>query len=182
MAFFDDLGKKISQAGQSAVQKTKDITDIAKLNSSISDEKSKIEGLYSEIGKLYVKLYGEAPADAFAGLVSGIKTAEENIVAYQAQIKDIKGIRVCDKCGADVPTGSAFCSACGNAMPVPEQPAGPVCANCGKAIEEGIKFCTGCGTPVEAPAEAAPAANKCPGCGAEVPEGSLFCTSCGTKM
>lgn len=177
MAFFDDLGKKISQAGQSAVQKTKDITDIAKLNASISEEKGKIADLYSQIGKLYVATYGDAPAEGFAGFITAIKTAEKNIAVAQSQIKDIKGIRVCDKCGADVPTGSAFCSACGNAMPVPETPAGPVCANCGKAIEDGVKFCTGCGSPVEAPA-----ANKCPGCGAEVTPGSAFCTSCGTKM
>ena len=40
MSFFDDLGKKLSQAGQTAVQKTKEMADVAKLNSAISDEES----------------------------------------------------------------------------------------------------------------------------------------------
>lgn len=180
MAFFDDLGKKISQAGQSAVQKTKDMTDIAKLNASISDEQDNIESLYSQIGKLYVKLLGDTPTESFKDLVAALRDSEAKIAEYRDQIKTIKGIRVCDKCGVDVPEGSAFCSSCGNAMPVPAQPeapTGPVCACCGKALEEGVKFCTGCGTPV-----AAPAVNKCPGCGAEVAPGSAFCTSCGTKM
>ena len=48
--FFDDLGRKISQAGQSAVQKTKEMTDIVKLNSSIADEEKKIRNSYVEIG------------------------------------------------------------------------------------------------------------------------------------
>ena len=37
MAFFDEIGKKLSQTGQMAVQKTKEMADIAKLNSNISD-------------------------------------------------------------------------------------------------------------------------------------------------
>ena len=47
MAFFDDLGKKISQAGQNAVQKTKEMTDIARINGMISDEEKKAEPISS---------------------------------------------------------------------------------------------------------------------------------------
>lgn len=35
MPFFDDLSKKISKAGQTALQKTKDMADIAKLRNTI---------------------------------------------------------------------------------------------------------------------------------------------------
>lgn len=41
MAFFDEIGKKISQTGQGVVQKTKDMADVAKLNSLISEEEEK---------------------------------------------------------------------------------------------------------------------------------------------
>ena len=37
MAFFDEIGKKLSQTGQGMVQKTKEMADVAKLNSNISD-------------------------------------------------------------------------------------------------------------------------------------------------
>ena len=37
MGFFDDFGKKISSAGQEAIAKTKELADVAKINSSICD-------------------------------------------------------------------------------------------------------------------------------------------------
>ena len=43
MGFFDDFGKKISSAGQEAIAKTKELADVAKINSSISDEENKIK-------------------------------------------------------------------------------------------------------------------------------------------
>ena len=67
MAFFDDLGKKLSQAGQSAVQKTKEVADIARLNSAIYDEEKRIDSNYLEIGKLYVALH-DAEHEADFGL------------------------------------------------------------------------------------------------------------------
>lgn len=56
MGFFDDFGKKISSAGQEAIAKTKELADIAKINSSISDEENKIKTAYSEIGKSISKI------------------------------------------------------------------------------------------------------------------------------
>lgn len=145
MAFFDDLGKKISQAGQSAVQKTKDMTEIAKYNSEISDAERKIAGLYSEIGILYAKLHRDNPEEQFAPMIKAITEAESRIAECREQIKDIKGITVCANCGAQV-TGSAFCSVCGTPVPVQEKPAGAFCKNCGSPLADGSAFCTSCGT------------------------------------
>lgn len=124
MAFFDDLGKKLSQAGQTAVQKTKEVADIAKLNSSIYDEEKKINNNYLEIGKLYVSLRAEEHEEEFDGMIAAIRESEEKIRGYRHQITEIKGIAVCEKCGAEVPLNAAFCSACGAPMPVaaPAQP------------------------------------------------------------
>ncbi len=118
MAFFDELGKKISQAGQSAVQKGKEIADIARINSSISDEERKIDDSYREIGKLYFSLHGENPDVDFAALVAGIQESGNKITEYRQQIKDIKGVVCCEKCGAEVSSNAAFCSSCGAPMPV----------------------------------------------------------------
>lgn len=174
MAFFDDLGKKISQAGQTAVQKTKEMADIAKLNSSISDEERKIENSYREIGKLYVALHDEEHEAAFAELISGVHDAEKKIAEFKQQIKDIKGVVCCEKCGAEVANNAAFCSACGAPMPVvkPVETEGPKCGKCGAVLTPGTKFCTSCGNPVEQPEEAseektaeAPAAAEEPAAG-----------------
>lgn len=124
--FFDDLGRKISQAGQSAVQKTKEMTDIVKLNSSIAEEEKKIRNSYVEIGKLYVSLHGENHEPDFDKLIADIQEAEEKISDYRYQIGNIKGIVKCKKCGADVPANSAYCNSCGAPMPVSETSDAPV--------------------------------------------------------
>mgnify|MGYP000844509471 CR=1 FL=1 len=59
MGFFDDFGKKISSAGQEAIAKTKELADVAKINSNISDEENKIKTAYSEIGKKYFENHSE---------------------------------------------------------------------------------------------------------------------------
>lgn len=118
MAFLDELGKKISQAGQSAVQKGKELADIAKINSAVSDEKKKIDSNYREIGKLYFSLHGEDPDVDFAAMIAAIHESKNRIAEYKQQIKDIKGVVCCEKCGAEVSNDAAFCSACGAPMPV----------------------------------------------------------------
>lgn len=117
MAFFDDLGKKITQAGQSAVQKTKEVADIARLNSAIYDEEKRIDSNYLEIGKLYVAMRDAEQEADFDRLVAAIHESEGKIRDLKHQIKDIKGVGVCEKCGAEVPANAAFCSACGAPMP-----------------------------------------------------------------
>lgn len=118
MSFFDDLGKKLSQAGQSAAQKTKEIAETAKLNSQISDEEKKINDFYLQIGKLYVSLHDENHEADFDELISSLHESENKVKECRQQIKDIKGVVVCEKCGAEVSNGSAFCSTCGAPLPV----------------------------------------------------------------
>ncbi|MBO4847757.1 MAG: zinc ribbon domain-containing protein [Clostridia bacterium] len=154
MAFFDELGKKISNAGQAAIQKTQDLANIAKLNGSITDEEKRINNSYLEIGKLYASLHeGDFEAD-FEPMISAIKDAQGKIANFKKQIQEIKGLVECPNCGAEVSANVAFCSACGTPIPKPE----PVveeavvantCANCGAVLEDDARFCTACGTPVE---------------------------------
>ncbi|MBO4563794.1 MAG: zinc ribbon domain-containing protein [Clostridia bacterium] len=155
MAFFDELGKKISNAGQAAIQKTQDLANIAKLNGSISDEEKRINNSYLEIGKLYTSLHGGDFEADFEPLISAIKDAEGKIANFKKQIQEIKGLVVCPNCGAEVSVNVAFCSACGT--PIPKEPEPVVeeavvantCANCGAVLEEDARFCTACGKPVE---------------------------------
>lgn len=150
MAFFDNLGKKITQASQSAVQKTKGITDIAKINAIISDEEKKINNNYSRLGKLYVAVHYSDSEPDFAEIVSDIKNSEQKIVELRQQIQDIKGIVLCEKCGAEVPNTDAFCSSCGNPMPKHKVPENLVrCVKCNNMVANDIRFCTKCGSPME---------------------------------
>lgn len=138
MSFFDDLGKKLSQAGQSAAQKTKEIAETAKLNSQISDEEKKINDFYLQIGKLYVSLHDENHEADFDELIRSLHESENKVKECRQQIKDIKGVVVCEKCGAEVSNGSAFCSTCGAPLPV-VSPVEPAAAPEGEMSESKVE-------------------------------------------
>ena len=152
MAFFDDLGKKISQAGQTAVQKTKEMTDIARLNGATSDEEKKVNNNYFQIGKLYVAIHNTDYENDFAGMIAAIKESEIKIRDYRQQIQDIKGVVRCEKCGAEVASSVALCSSCGAPMPKQISVVTDVnavkCTGCGAMVSKNMRFCTSCGKPM----------------------------------
>lgn len=148
MAFFDDLGKKISYAGQTAVQKTKDMTDLARLNENIAAEEKKISANHYQIGKLYAAMHAYDYEPDFEGFIMAIRDSEAKIQEFRQQIKDIKGIERCENCGADVAADTAFCSACGSPMPrknVVQAENAVKCPVCGQMMEADMRFCTACG-------------------------------------
>lgn len=165
VAFFDDLGKKISQAGQTTVQKTRDMADVAKINMQISDEEKKINDTYLQIGKLYMELHASDSEEAFQGMVQTIVEAQGKIKEYKAQIQEIKGVVRCEKCGAEVSKEAVFCPVCGVKMP--------------EIVSEETEK-----TEVEADAQAQEPVveKKCANCGAVLGNDALFCSECGTKV
>lgn len=152
MAFWDDLGKKASAATSKAMQKAQDISETAKLNSMISDEEKRIGAAYSQIGKLYVELHCEDGEEAFSELLGVIRDAEEKISSCRKQIQDMKRTLRCEKCGAEVPRDSAFCSTCGAQIVQDKEPADTArCEKCGAPITGWMRFCTSCGNPLPQP-------------------------------
>lgn len=203
MGFFDDFGKKVTDAGQKAMQKTQEISEVARINSLISQNENKINNVYYQIGKLFVSIYGNDCKEEFAGMVATVAELEQQNITYRKQIQDIKGIQHCEKCGAEVPQGIAFCSFCGTAMPkIDKQSATDDCVkcpNCGTMVKKGMRFCTACGQAMVQPAITSAVADEklsglpednaaemeekiCTKCGAKVPADSVFCTECGTKL
>ena len=152
MAFWENLGKKASETTAKAIQQAKDFAEVTKLNGLISDEEKKIEGIYRELGKMYIEIHRCDPDEKLSELVAKIAEAEQAIKKYRGQIQDIKGIVLCTKCGAEVAKDASFCSICGTAVPKPEpaEPTDPLntmkCSNCGAPAKEGMRFCTACGT------------------------------------
>ena len=136
MAFFDDLSKKLSQATQTTVQKAQEMAEVAKLNSMVNDEEKRIESAYSQIGKTYCELHKDDYEEAFAEAMESIAAASAKIVELKKQIQTVKGVVICTKCGAEVPTGSAFCSACGGQIVV-EEPVADAEATEEPAVLEG---------------------------------------------
>lgn len=171
VAFWDNLGLKASETTAKAVQKAKDLSDVAKLNAMISEEETKINNTYYQIGKLYFALHASNPEDDFISFIHTIIDANQKAESYKQQIMDIRGVQRCPKCGAEVQAGVAFCSACGAQLPREQAPVSEEtikCSNCGAIVKKGVRFCTSCGKPMEYPAAAtAPAPETA---AAEVPE------------
>lgn len=180
MAFFDELGKKITSAGEGAVNKGKAFADVTRLNSAVSDEEKKIDSLYFQIGRLYTSLHPQDCDEELVSYVNAVLASQQKINELKQQIQDIKGIVKCEKCGASVPNNTAFCSSCGSPMPRKEGPVLDVnhmlCDNCGAVIEKNTRFCTSCGkvqysSMPAAPAGFAPAAPYPYGTGMPVDQG-----------
>ncbi len=161
MAFFDEIGKKITDAGAKTFQKGKEFSDAARLNAQISEEQAKINNLYYQIGKLYVTVHRADNEEMFRGMIASIDEAENNIQQWKATVEELRGVQRCEKCGAEVPRGAAFCSVCGNPMAAQASavPEGFVqCMNCGAQVRKDMLFCTTCGKPMapQVPFPAAP--------------------------
>ena len=90
MGFFDELGKKISDASQDVMQKGKEMADTAKFNSMIHDEEKKITAVYSKIGKKYFEDFKNAPAEGFKEFVDEIHAAQAKIAEIQEKLNALK--------------------------------------------------------------------------------------------
>ena len=154
MALFDTMKNKISAAGQTTVQKAKDLTEITKLNSAISGAEEQVRELYTTMGYEVYRAYYENPLPEVAELIAEITELHQKIEEYKAQIDVINAVKTCPRCGAKVNKEMAFCGSCGFQLPV-EEPA-PV------AEEEKPAFCGACGAPITAE--------------------TMFCTNCGNKV
>ena len=95
MGFFDNIGKTLSNAGQTIAQKSKDVVDTAKLNSAISDEQKIIAAAYEKIGRLYAERHADYPEPDFVEYLDEIKAAQNAIAECEQKLKDLKGVSVC---------------------------------------------------------------------------------------
>lgn len=146
MAFLDNISKKITDATASAAQKTRDIAEISKLNSAISEEEEKLNNAYIQIGKLYCANHDNDYEECYSVCVGIVKEAEKKIAEMQSAIREIKGIIACPKCGEYISLNVAFCSSCGNPTPKAEVESDiSMCPNCGNGVPKGMRFCTSCG-------------------------------------
>ena len=182
MGFFDDLGKKVTDVSQRAVQKTQEMSEISRINSSIAQNENVINGIYYQIGKLYVDIHGNDAEEPFADMVkTAIELAQQND-AYREKIQDVRGLQRCPKCGAEVSKEFAFCNFCGAPMPIKainKAAADAVqCPRCGTAVEKGTRFCTYCGQEMPSPETQMPSyAAEMPSAETQMPESAAEMSS-----
>ena len=114
---FDILGKKFGQKVSSTVSEVQKMNEIRQLNNRINDEKKQIQSIYSEIGKKLYRQQQDCPPEGFGVLFEEILECEEAITDYEQQIRDIRKVRICPNCHAEVSLDGKFCSSCGAELP-----------------------------------------------------------------
>lgn len=92
MDVFEKLGDTISARGKEAVDKAKEIAEIANLKSQIATCEEVVKKNYMEIGKLYYELYGDMAEEDFAKQCRAIKNAKRGAKELQQKVDELKGL------------------------------------------------------------------------------------------
>ncbi len=141
MAFFQDLGKKITDVVQDASKKTTELIEVSRLNSAISAEKNAIEETQKNIGVKAYALYtsGETLPDALMSDLQSISSRMQTIVNLENKIAEAKA----EAESAKNEPGAAGANAESQEPSAAESD--KVCIACGAPLEPGMSFCGKCG-------------------------------------
>lgn len=113
MAFFEDLGKKLTKVGEAAAEKTKEVAEITKLNAKILDIQNKLDKAYMELGKKYLELHPANDDDDMKSVVDAVYALEDQLKEVRKQLQSLKGVAKCETCGCECDAEAVFCSKCG---------------------------------------------------------------------
>ena len=121
MEFFDKLTKKASETYKGAAEKTSKLAKETKLKIKINENKTKIEHLYSEIGK---KVYQEHSSGQEINLgeeISNECIQIDNLVSeiesFHEEIRNLSNEKACINCKEIINKEAKFCPKCGAEQP-----------------------------------------------------------------
>lgn len=156
MAFWDNITQKAAAVTEKAVQQAKNLAEQARLRNQISEAESTITDCYTQIGKQYAAAHPENFEESYAPMMAAIAGAQRQIASLQEQLRELKAVSLCPKCGAEVSKDAAFCSACGAEMPKPAPVEAEVVTDDAPAQEAPVKAAPAEETPADtAPVEEA---------------------------
>ncbi len=129
MAFFESISKKVTDTARAAAKKSGDIVEVTKLNLSIAAEEDKIKRKYMEIGKTVYEAYvnGEEIPYSFRKLCEDVKEYEKNIEEMKEKVLQLKGLKTCPSCKAELDEEFAFCPKCGAKQEIRTEDKEPEC-------------------------------------------------------
>lgn len=156
MAFFEQIGKRITNVGQGVAKQTKNLTDITRLNAKIAEKKETMSQLLFEMGHDYYQKHRKDTDCEEQEYVNQLNALFLEIMKCQDEVEMLKASNTCKVCGARLAENASFCMNCG--------------ARLGPNESE------------ERNAENEVPGRKCPACGAEAEDEDMFCTVCGAKL
>lgn len=175
MPIMDSLSKfakSVGDGAKTAVKKSEDMVEIAKLNKQITNEEDRIKLTYVEIGKvIYSKYEKDELTDAeLIEFCNKIDEFHKNISLIKEKIAQLKNVKICSGCGAELELTSEYCAKCGVKQEVIYR----------ERIEknetdEGMEE-------QETQEDIISKPKFCPSCGQEIASNSKFCQGCGAKL
>lgn len=118
---FEKIVETLNNTGKVVGEKTKQSSDLVKINFKISSEEKALLELYCEIGKTYYENNSDNPCcDTMKELFDKVAEKASQIEALKNQVRVIKGVAVCTNCGAEVSAENDFCGKCGSKLEKPE--------------------------------------------------------------
>ena len=115
MAFFDKLSETLTNASKDVSQKAKDLSGVAKLTMDIHTKEDQVQKLYAQIGKLYFEEHKDEEAAVYEQMAQ-IKETLTVIEDMKKELMELKGAKVCPRCGQEVKAADAYCKNCGAKM------------------------------------------------------------------
>lgn len=119
------------------------------LSSDMENLNIEYNKLVSQLGERYVELNYDKDGDYFAAdIVKDIRSMDNRIALLNDQQYAFYGIRLCEKCGAELSIDSSFCNKCGATQGELRKEviyANGKCPKCGNHINAGDAFCLSCG-------------------------------------
>ncbi|MBR2189598.1 MAG: zinc ribbon domain-containing protein [Eubacterium sp.] len=115
---FESLGKRLSDIGNVAAKKTKNLGSTVSLTAKIEATKRELTGIYAQLGQQLYQNQQDAVPEEYAELFEKITRTEAVLEDYQAQRQVLRRVRPCPTCGADVPNDDEYCAKCGNHLGV----------------------------------------------------------------
>ena len=109
-----DFGKAVNDYKNKAVKKTKELSDINKLNNGIANEEKKINDYYLQLGKRYYFANRNNNNSEYFGLIKNINNSYSIIKSIHMVMQDIKGMNICPLCKKPNDKTNLFCIYCGN--------------------------------------------------------------------
>ncbi len=175
MGSFEDIKEILWGEGKKTIK-------IARLNSLISQEESKIGSIYYQIGEMYVRIHGNDGEERFANMVEAITDSKYKIEDYKRQIRYLKSSQNYGYMDTD------------ERSRVPQNYCNDdfvQCPKCKLPVEKGTRYCTRCGELIEQLEKTNSNGTErdedfqrkiCPVCGRQVKSGAVYCTRCGTEL
>ena len=114
MEWFEQFKDTVKKTASVAYDKSEQLVEITKLKFAINGIKNETEKLYSELGKLcYKAAQGDDTKEAGDEIIKAISEKLVALEALEAELMEVKNIKLCPKCKKPLPEKGSFCAFCG---------------------------------------------------------------------